>query len=218
MIAFLSGTIRDTQPDKNHSQDFIITVGSESTGVLGYLVKAPKNPKYEFLNPGQKVELFIYSHIREDAFDLYGFLTLPEKTLFLSLLSINGVGPKMAMGILSQVSEGSLVEMILTEDKEGLTKIPGVGKKTAERIIIELKEKLQKRSAEFLQARTKDVGQGKNNNLSAATGVFIEASLALQALGYKETQAKQMIENVSRGKSFTKVEELIKSALQNGNA
>ena len=204
MIAFLSGIIKDAQSEKNATHDLILMAGQ-----VGYLVKTPKSAQYEFLIPGEKVDLFIHSHIREDAFDLYGFLTQPEKSLFLSLLTINGVGPKMAMGILSQVSEESLVDMILSEDKESLTKIPGVGKKTAERIIIELREKLQKATA----ARPASSKSGLSA-VSSATEIFVEASLALQALGYKELQARQMLEAAKEKGDHRKVEDLIRAALQ----
>lgn len=207
MIAFLKGRIKDISDEKSTPQDLIIATGGDLTGWVGYLVKTPKNIHYSFLSLDQEIELYIYSHIREDAFDLYGFKTQSEKSIFLSLLSINGVGPKMAVGILSHASEADLVQMILEEDKERLTKIPGVGKKTAERIIIELREKIKKSNAEM------SVSQ---RSLEQASSVFLDAQLALQALGYKEAQAKQMLDRVEQPKAYTKTEELIKAALQKG--
>lgn len=221
MLGYLTGSIKDRQ-----NNELLILAGGASSGV-GYIVKTPDHPRYEHFIPGQSAEVFIYTHVREDALDLYGFLSPSEKQFFMTLLSVSGVGPKMALSLLSHADEASLIQMILDEDKDALTGISGVGKKTAERMILELKDPIQKKvDAGVFSARAKS---GVAGALSGGTGavagtsrshpVFIEAYLALQGLGYKEFQAKQMVEAALKKLAehqpgAAKVEDVIKHALQ----
>ncbi len=218
MLSYLSGLIKE-----RHHGEMILAVGNDSTGWVGYQIRTPDHPRYEVLIPGERSEVFIYSHIREDAFDLYGFINTAEKNLFMTLLSVSGVGPKMAIGILSHTDAPRLIEMIISEDKASLTSISGVGKKTAERIVLELKEMIQKKQELGMFGKpvsSAPSAQGAGG-ISKASPLFIEAYLALQGLGFKELQAKQMIEAAlirpdSQNSRITKVEDLIRVALQSG--
>ena len=145
MLSYLSGVIKERQ-----NGEMILAVGSESTGWVGYQVRTPDHVRYEALIPGERAELYVYSHIREDAFDLYGFISAAEKNLFTTLLSVSGVGPKLGLGLLSHTEAPTLIEMILSEDKAALTNISGVGKKTAERMVLEMKDLIQKKQEQGL--------------------------------------------------------------------
>jgi Holliday junction DNA helicase RuvA len=222
MLAYLEGIIKERQ-----NGEMIVLVGSAPQGFVGYQVKTPDHPRYETLIPGDRAEVYLYSHVREDAFDLFGFLSTQEKNLFTTLLSVSGVGPKMALALLSHTDDVNLIGMILTEDKAGLTSISGVGKKTAERIVLELKDIIEKK----IQAGLLRSGTNGSRSLSPGTPstspdgavdrggkLFIEAYLALQGLGFKEIQAKQMVEAALKKQvKLERVEEVVKAALQGGN-
>ncbi len=215
MLSYLSGVIKERQ-----NGEMILAVGSENTGWVGYQVRTPDHPRYEPLLPNEKAEVYIYSHIREDAFDLYGFINAGEKNLFTTLLSVSGVGPKLGLGLLSHTDAPTLINMILSEDKAALTNISGVGKKTAERMVLELKDTIQKKQEQgFFGKLNSGKTTAAHSGLSASSTLFMEAYLALQGLGFKEFQAKQMVEQAIRKNSSlnapsTKVEDIIKHALQ----
>lgn len=215
MLSYLSGVIKDRQ-----NGEMILAVGSEGQGWVGYQVRTPDHPRYDVFIAGEKAEVFIYSHIREDAFDLFGFLSVAEKNFFTTLLSVSGVGPKLALTLLSHADSATLIEMILSEDKAALTGISGVGKKTAERMVLELKDVIQKKLALGLYGKTSNAQSTANPSGGIAmNALFIEAYLALQGLGYKEVQAKQMVEralkkDVSLSVTGARVEDIIKHALQ----
>lgn len=215
MLAYLEGTIKERQ-----NGEMILKVGSDSHGFVGYQIKTPDHPRYEIYIPGHKAEVYLYTHVREDAFDLYGFLSRSEKNLYTTLLSVSGVGPKLALTLLSHVDEAGLIQMILTSDKDGLTGISGVGKKTAERIVLELKDVIQKKmeAGHFSTKNISSKSEGldtKSTSVDRSSKLFIEAYLALQGLGYKDLQAKQMIEaTLKNNVTINKVEEVIKIALQ----
>ena len=216
MLAYLEGIVKERQ-----NGEMILKVGSDSQGFVGYQVKTPDHPRYEIYISGQRAEVYLYTHVREDAFDLYGFLSR-EKNLYTTLLSVSGVGPKLALALLSHTDEGNLIEMILSGDKEGLTGISGVGKKTAERMILELKDTVQKKLDAGLFSKGAKIKNGPGTasatpggSVDRSSRLFIEAYLALQGLGYKDLQAKQMIEaTLKNNVSVNKVEDLIKIALQ----
>ena len=222
MLAYLQGTIKE-----RINGEMILLVGGEAHGFVGYQVKTPNHPRYEIFMPGEKAEIYLYSHVREDAFDLYGFQNPSEKSLFTTLLSVSGVGPKMALALLSHTDELNLIDMILTEDKTGLTGISGVGKKTAERMVLELKDTIQKKIASgILKGRThgaktagaSHAGAESMTTVDRSSKLFMEAYLALQGLGYKEIQARQMVEAAfKKHQSISRVEDVVKFALQGGN-
>lgn len=221
MLAYLEGIIKERQ-----NGEMIVLVGSAGQGFVGYQVKTPDHPRYETLIPGDRAAVHVYSHVREDAFDLYGFLDSFEKNLFTTLLSVSGVGPKMALSLLSHTDDGNLIEMILLEDKAGLTSISGVGKKTAERMILELKDGIQKkiesgilrgRSAKDRASTGQPAGATAEGPIDRGSKLFIEAYLALQGLGFKEIQAKQMVEAAFKKElKLERVEDVVKFALQGG--
>lgn len=218
MLGYISGVIKDRQ-----NNELLILAGSASSGV-GYIVKTPEHPRYDHFIAGNPAEVFVYTHVREDALDLYGFLSPAEKQFFMTLLSVSGVGPKMALSLLSHADEATLIQMILEEDKAALTNISGVGKKTAERMVLELKDTIQKKiDAGLFGAPGAGKGRAAGATTVDASGagfsrtnpLFIEAYLALQSLGYKEIQAKQMVEGALKKLGKTeKVEDIIKQALQ----
>ena len=216
MLSYLSGVIKERQ-----NGEMILAIGGDEQGWVGYQVRTPEHPRYETLIPGEKTEVYVYSHIREDAFDLYGFLSAGEKNLFTTLLSVSGIGPKLGLGLLSHTDAPTLMDMILSEDKAGLTNISGVGKKTAERMVLELKDVIQKKRDQGVFGKavaTSKNGQGVSRSFTP-NALFIEAYLALQGLGFKEVQAKQMVElalkkNSALAQTGVKVEDIIKQALQ----
>ncbi len=132
MIAFLRGRILDKQPNL-----LIIDVQG-----VGYQVHVPLSTYYDAGDVGADLALRIYTHVREDALHLYGFLTVLEQQLFERLIAISGIGPKLAVAVLSGIEPGDLVAAIQRADVARLTGIPGVGRKTAERIVLELKDRL----------------------------------------------------------------------------
>ncbi len=132
MIASLRGTLLEKHPNQ-----VII-----ETGGVGYDVQIPVSTFSSLGDPGAEVKLRIYTHVREDALLLFGFITSEEKTIFEKLISISGIGPKLAITVLSGLATPDLVSAIRNGEVQKLVRIPGIGKKTAERIVLELKEKL----------------------------------------------------------------------------
>lgn len=147
--------------------------------------------------------LYTYLHVREDVFDLYGFSTNEELAMFIHLLSVSGVGPKAALSILSVVSPGGLAAAIITNDAKTLTKASGVGAKMAQRVILELKDKLKN-----TQILPEDVADFDAEN-SASSGS--EAVSALMVLGYSQNDAKRAVAGVDQSLS---TEEIITLALK----
>jgi Holliday junction DNA helicase RuvA len=217
MLGYLKGKIQERD-----GNEMILAVGTENQGFIGYAIKSPDHPRYDAMIPGHQAEVYIYSHIREDAFDLYGFINTEEKKLFMTLMSVSGVGPKLALTLLSHTEANSLIQMILDEDKEALTSISGVGKKTAERMILELKEPLQKK----VEAKIFNLNSSRPAGATVDRGnsLFIESYLALQGLGYREAQAKIMTEKAlsdinlnpqqPNSKANVSVEDVIRVALR----
>ncbi len=156
----------------------------------------------------ETVQLYCYLHVREDALQLYGFATAIEKQLFQLLISISGVGPKLAIAILSGSSADDLRIAIVHEDVARLTRIPGVGKKTAQRVILELKEKINKQaSVEKIAALIPGAPQQHQK--------INEAMMALMELGYKQQNARQAVEKIlKQGGDNLSLEELVVSALK----
>jgi Holliday junction DNA helicase RuvA len=196
---------------------------------IGYSVAVPLTGRYETLHAGAEAELWIHSHVREDAFDLYGFLSREEKEIFLTLLTVNGIGPKGALGILSKVEIPTLVKAILEGDQDSLTEIPGIGKKTAERVVVELRDSLRKKAengrlpAEWLDAAVAagaaagNLGAAKaGSSLAFATVAFKDAKDALVGLGYREQEVIQALRRVQDAKSpaAARTEEIVKHALK----
>src|SRR5689334_9876398 len=173
MIGQLRGRLADKRPNQ-----ILVDVGG-----VGYLVQVPLSTYASLGELHTEVTLLIHTHIREDAFSLYGFLSSREKHFFEMLLSASGVGPSLALKILSGMSVEELVPAIRGGDLARLTRIPGVGRKTAERIVVELKDKLETVAIEAVEKR------------AAASPAGIEADVvsALVYLGYEARAAETAV-------------------------
>ena len=179
MIAYLSGTLADKGPDTA-----IIDVHG-----VGYLVRIPSSTQSRLGDTGHTVKLLTILVIRENSQELYGFLTTGERGLFEKLISVSGVGPKLALSILSSMSPDGFAQAILTNDSKSLSKVPGVGKKTAERLIMELKGSFD--SLDFGLPETLP-------DASAMGGPQREAVMALESLGFKQSDAAIAVSEAAR--------------------
>lgn len=197
MIARLSGTLIE----KSITQCVIDVCG------VGYRVVVPLTTFYELPEVGQPVVIHIHTHVREDAFNLYGFHSMEDRAVFQLMITVSGIGPKLAINILSGIAAGELIRAVTTHDLKRLTGIPGVGKKTAERMILEMKDKAAKFGAEtvpvgMVALRTGD--QVKDDTLSA-----------LVNLGYKGSVVNEVIDRIVReSKEIPSLDQLLKQALK----
>ena len=222
MIGFLSGKILDHSDGK-----LLVGVGSAETGgVVGYSLSIAECAGQVGLIAGGEVELFVYTHVREDALDLYGFRNPVEKDLFLTFLSVTGIGPKVALNILSGAEASDIIQAILRADKVFLSKIQGVGKKTAERIVLELSDKIRKKmDAGFYASLKSTSGPMAPAGASAHAGprhaegspgaLVRDAAQALVGLGYREQDAEHVLFKLLEEEGPPKkVEDLIRMALR----
>ncbi len=170
---------------------------------VGYEVDAPMSTFYVLPEVGKPVTLHTHLAVREDAHQLYGFATIEEKQLFRDLIKVSGVGGKLALTILSGISVKEFIATIQRGDAAMLTQLPGVGKKTAERLVLEVRDRIGKTFGVL-----PDLPQVDNADRGAVT----DAYGALLALGYKEAEASRMLKNV--GRPGQNSEELIRAALQ----
>ncbi|ENV78671.1 Holliday junction branch migration protein RuvA [Acinetobacter ursingii] len=174
---------------------------------VGYEIDTPLSTFCQ-LQKGQKATLWTHLVVREDAQQLYGFLEAQEKTIFRTLLKVNGVGPKMALGILSTLSVELLIQTIEHDDINTLVKVPGVGKKTAERLMIELRDRFK--------ALANQGSATSNNSISqiqfVSNSPVAEAEAALQSLGYKPIEAQKAVAAVKA--DYTEAADLIRAALK----
>jgi len=184
MIGSLRGTVLVRRPD-----NVIIDVNG-----VGYQLQLPLNALADLPAEGKEVFLHIYTHVREDALQLFGFTYEDDKKIFMVLLGISGIGPKMALNILSGLSHEEFLNALDTEDVAMLCRIPGLGKKTAQRLILELREKLPSSTG------TKD-------------RIFEDTLSALMNLGYKRNIAQEFLEK-SYKQGFNDIEGLLKETLK----
>ena len=176
---------------------------------VGYEIDTPLTTFCQ-LKKGQNITLWTHLAVREDAQLLYGFLEAQEKTIFRTLLKVNGVGPKMALGILSTLSVELLIHTVEHEDINTLIKVPGVGKKTAERLMIELRDRFKAMSNEVSSSNSTVTQIHFTGNSAVA-----EAEAALQSLGYKPAEAQKLINAVKA--DFTEASDIIRAALKSMN-
>jgi Holliday junction DNA helicase RuvA len=185
---------------------------------IGYQLNVPQSAEYSALSPGKKLSLYVHTHVREDALDLYGFSTRAEKELFLTLTEVNGIGPKLGLGILSRVQPEVLVQAILNEDKSSLTEIPGIGKKTAERIVLELGDKIKKKrdAGTLLGTLGAASGSGAQASPSAFSPMFSDAKAALVGLGYKEQDVTSLLHRLRSDMNSApqQAEDIVRTALR----
>ena len=194
MISFLRGRVLDKQPNR-----IVVDVGG-----VGYDVHVPLSTFYEVGDEGAEVSLRVYTHVREDTLQLYGFLTDLERQVFERLIGISGIGPKLAIAVLSGMDSRELIVAVQRADVAGLTGIPGIGKKTAERIVLELKDRLTQLAAPAV------VGAP-----AATTGDRLRTDLlsALQNLGYHRQQVERVINSVTSAADVT-FEQALRNALR----
>jgi holliday junction DNA helicase RuvA len=200
MIAQLSGKLVQKQPNT-----VIIDVGG-----VGYDVTIPVSTFYELGEPGSDVSLKIHTHVREDALQLFGFWTAREKELFLKLTSVSGVGPKLAITMLSGMPAGELINAITNNDLVRLTSIPGVGRKTAERVVVELRDKLAVISLESREADRK----AAHELAPGEAAVRDDTISALMALGYPKAIAERAVSFALREEGERTIEAVLKRALR----
>jgi len=182
MIAHLSGTLFSKQ-----ATSVIVDVGG-----VGYEVTIPLSTFYDLEDTGKPVQLRIYTHVREDTLQLFGFKTIRERELFLKIISVSGIGPKLGITLLSGMSADELIAAIRTNDLARLTLIPGIGRKTAERLVIELREKVAVLTSaqleEALTMRAAATGESRQDDVRA------DALSALLNLGYQRGSAEKALD------------------------
>ncbi len=203
MIGRLHGIIIEKSPP-----EILLDVGG-----VGYELQLPMTCFYELPAIGQKATIITHFVVREDAQLLYGFNTKQERTLFRELLKANGVGPKLALAIMSGMSANQFVACVEREDVSSLVKLPGVGKKTAERLIVEMKDRLKGWNSHDLFTPYTDAAPTDNAIAAApADTVESEAVAALLSLGYKPQQASLVVSKVMKPEMT--VENVIREALR----
>lgn len=204
MIGLIRGVLIEKQPP-----DILI-----ETGGVGYEVQLPMTSFYQLPEVGQEAVVYIHFVVREDAQLLFGFADKSERALFRELIKVNGVGPKLALTILSGMSAAQFIQCVSHDDYTGLVKLPGVGKKTAERLVIEMRDRLKK-LAEQGDSSTHLPTMPVETDATArvmTVDVKEDALSALVALGYKPAQAAKVINSVF--KEGASSEELIREALR----
>ena len=196
MIAFLRGRVFDKQPN-------LLIVDVQG---VGYEVHVPLSTYYDIGDPGTDVALRIYTHVREEALHLYGFLTTIEQQLFERLIAISGIGPRLAVAVLSGIETRDLISAVQRGDIARLTGIPGVGRRTAERIVLELKDRLAQM----------DVAAGAGEPVPPAPGERLRDDVlsALQNLGYHRPLAEKAVDSMLSSTSSPSFEQALKAALR----
>src|SRR3982751_5447181 len=183
MISHLSGTLL-----AKHATSVIVDVGG-----VGYEVTIPVTTFYDLGETNSPVRLNVYTHVREDALQLFGFRTLRERELFILLISVSGIGPKSAVAMLSGMSADEIVMAIRTNNYARLTSIPGVGRKTAERLVIELRDKMAALSGPGLDEQ---MAAGMDGSAQASEDALREDTLAaLTQLGFPKPAAEKVVTN-----------------------
>ncbi|MCM2276954.1 MAG: Holliday junction branch migration protein RuvA [Oligoflexia bacterium] len=205
MIGYLRGQVLEHEDGK-----LLVLVQS----AVGYAVAVPQSSGYLGFLPGKSVELYVYTHVREDALDLYGFATKAEKELFLTLLGVTGIGPKGALSILSGMEAEQLIQAIIAGDRAALTAVPGIGKKIAERVVLELAEPLRKKFGEVVTSGPK--ARPGQQAAKPEDGIFGDAKSALIGLGYREVEITALLNRVlaEAQPRPAKAEDLIRTALR----
>jgi Holliday junction DNA helicase RuvA len=193
VIAHLAGTLLE-----KHVQRLIVDVGG-----VGYEVNVPLSTFYTVGDPGSRVTLRVHTHVREDALQLFGFATALELSLFQKLIGVSGIGPKVALSVLSGIEPADLVRAIRQSDVARLVRIPGVGKKTGERLVVELKDRLPQTAV-------------TEPEMPAAEGDDVRADLlsALGNLGYQRAAVEKAVDNVMRQAGTAEFEPLLREILK----
>lgn len=201
MIAYIKGKVAEILEDR-----VILEAGS-----MGYNIFMPMASAEAELRKGDEVKLHTYLNVREDAMQLFGFLTRDDLNTFKLLLGVNGIGPKAALGVLSGLTADELRFAVLADDVKTISRAPGIGKKTAQKLILELKDKMDLQEAFELKTEHVREAQGKESELSDARKETVEA---LTALGYSGADALRAVKKVDMTPEMD-VETLLKAALKN---
>ncbi|MCR5515985.1 MAG: Holliday junction branch migration protein RuvA [Lachnospira sp.] len=198
MLSYIKGELAEVFED---------TIVVENNG-MGINVKVPATVLSNIPSIGEDIKVYTYLYVREDAINVYGFLTRDDLNVFKLLLNVNGVGPKAALGILSTISANDLRYAVLSDDVNAIKKAPGIGAKTAQRLIIELKDKLKLESEEALILNA-NVGTKPSDDLILKN----DAIEALVSLGYSQREAMDAVKKVDiSGKNL---DDIIKESLKN---
>lgn len=199
MISYLSGKLFEKEANL-----IIVDVGG-----VGYEVNIPLSTFYDLGEVGEDVALRVYTHVREDVFQLFGFKTIRERELFLLLISVSGIGPKSAITALSGMSADEIIGAIRQNNLARLNSIPGVGKKTAERLVIELRDKIGKLSAISSE-------EMKSEGIPQTSGddVYEDAISALVNLGYQRNAAEKALKQAVQEGTEMSVQKLLRKSLQ----
>jgi len=202
MIAHLSGRLLSKEPNS-----VIVDVSG-----VGYEVNIPLSTFYELENEGSNVQLRIYTHVKEDALQLYGFKTERERALFINFISVSGIGPKLGIALLSGMSADELVASIKNNNLARLTLIPGVGRKTAERLIVDLREKMTALAASQV---SEDVDATSDSSIpSSNDDVRSQALSGLLNLGYQKSAAEKAIDSALSEDGESTVESVLRRGLR----
>ena len=199
MIAYIKGTVEEILEDR-----VILEAGN-----MGYNIFMPMGAVEHLFHKGQEIKIHTYLNVKEDAFQLFGFLTRDDLNTFKLLLGVNGIGPKAALGILSGLSADELRFAVLADDVK--TRAPGIGKKTAQKLILELKDKFNIQEALEMKTEHVQTAGGEETDLA---DVKKEAVEALTALGYSGADALRAVKKVELTPDMS-VETLLKLALKN---
>lgn len=197
MIGRLSGILLERQPPQ-----LLVDVNG-----VGYELEAPMSTFYQLPETGSTVTLHTHMVVREDAQLLYGFIEQGERRMFRALIKVNGVGPKLALTILSGTSADEFIQTIVNGDAKALTRLPGVGKKTAERLIIEMRDALKNWHIDAGSTEARSAAL-----VAPAHDPVADAISALEALGYKPADASRMVGSVNSSELAS--DEIIRQALQ----
>lgn len=180
---------------------------------VGYEVLVPMTTLYQLPEVGGKVTLSTHLAVSENAHSLYGFYRKKDRELFRTLIKVSGVGPKMALAILSGMEADQLVSCVMGDKITTLTKVPGVGKKTAERLIIELRDKLKAWQVDHSPLADMEAAS-QPQPMTTPNDIVAEAESALVSLGYKPVEASKMVAGVLKGNTVSRSEDLIRLALR----
>ena len=202
MIAYLSGKLLEKQ-----ANTVIVDVGG-----VGYEVMIPLSTFYELGEVGNDVQLRIYTYVREDTLQLFGFKTEREKLLYLKLISVQGIGAKSGIAMLSGMNADEIIVSIRTDNLARLTSIPGVGKKTAERMVIELRDKLNDLTSAASQQQLTATSGGVN--VTSVDAVYDDALSALTNLGYQRNAAEKALKQAVQDGTEMSVQKLLRKSLQ----
>ena len=202
MIAYLTGTLL-----VKHATSVIVDVGG-----IGYEVTIPLSTFYELEEVGSNVQLRIYTHVREDALQLYGFKSTRERELFTRLISVSGIGPKLGITLLSGMSADEMIAAIRNNNLARLTLIPGVGRKTAERLVVELRDKIVSLAA--VAVENEGGVPAQPSEIMIEDAVHSDALSALINLGYQRSSAEKAITAALNEGGEITVESILRRSLR----